>query len=507
MNDPGTALQMRGISKSFPGVKALDDVSLEVRKGEVHVLLGENGAGKSTLMKILSGVYTMDSGDIALNGSPVQINGIKDSQALGISIIHQELNMLAERTIAQNIFMGREPLKSKFFGWVDINKMRTDSKVLLESLGVNLSPDTMVKDLSIAQQQMVEVVKALSIETKILIMDEPTSSLTQKEIDSLFTIVNRLRDAGISIIYISHRMEEIYRIGDRVTVMRDGKIVDTVDVKNSTMDSLVTMMVGRKIEKFYNRSYNKPGGAALRTENLSGLRFRNINIEVKCGEIVGIAGLVGAGRTELVKAIYGYDGIDSGKIFINGKEKDKHTPKDSVMQGIGFLPEDRKNEGLVLDLPIKNNITQASLWKLFKKHVLDDEVELEVATQYHKEMRIASPDVERPVVALSGGNQQKVVLSKWLCTGCELFIFDEPTRGIDVGAKTEIYELMNRLAAQGCAILVISSDQMELLGISDRIYVMSDGEIKAHFTKEEATVEKIVAYAVGNNDKEVKEYA
>ncbi|MDD4494797.1 MAG: sugar ABC transporter ATP-binding protein [Eubacteriales bacterium] len=490
-------LKMSGINKSFPGVKALDDVSLEVKKGEVHVLIGENGAGKSTLMKILAGVYEKDSGTIEFEGKEVDIKNIRDAQHLGISIIHQELNMLTERTVAQNIFLGKEIIKNKLLGMVDEKKMRVQSQKLLAQIGLELSPDTVVKNLSIAQQQMVEVIKALSMETKVLIMDEPTSSLTIKEIDSLFRVVKNLREQGVSIIYISHRMEELFRIGDRVTVMRDGKYVGTREISDTCVDDLVSMMVGRKIENLYARDYQTPGEEVLRTESLTGYRFRNVNITVRSGEIVGLAGLIGAGRTEIGKAIFGYDKILSGKVYHRGKELKRHSPKNSIEEGIGFLPEDRKNEGLVLQAPIKRNIVAASFKKLFPKGILNKKTEHETGELYRKKLRIASPDVVRPAVSLSGGNQQKVVLGKWLCTGAKTLLFDEPTRGIDVGAKQEIYELMNKLAAEGCAILFISSDQMELLGISDRVYVVCEGEIAAHLTREEATMEKVVAYACG----------
>jgi ABC-type sugar transport system ATPase subunit len=494
-----TILLMKNITKSFPGVKALEGVDFTLDKREVHVLLGENGAGKSTLMKILSGVYEKDGGEIFIDNRPVHISGVRDAQNLGISIIHQELNLLPERTIAQNVFFGREPLKKKRFKTIDKRLMRQNCITLLKKMDLNLPPDTIVRDLSIAQQQMVEVVKSLSIETKILIMDEPTSSLTQREIDTLFQIIETLKQGGISIIYISHRMEEIFRIGDRVTVMRDGKSVGTVAVAETNMEELVSMMVGRKLGSLYNRTYNTPGKEALRTEKLSGLRFRNVDIMIRRGEIVGLAGLVGAGRTELVKAIFGYDAIDSGRIFVNEKEVKRSTPKLSVKQRMGFLPEDRKMEGVILPLSIKGNIVQASLSKLFKNGILNQSVEQREGEKYCKEIRIASPDVERAVGVLSGGNQQKVVLAKWLCTGCDILLFDEPTRGIDVGAKQEIYELLDRLAAKGCAILVVSSDQMELLGISDRIYVMRDGEIAANLRRDEASPENIVTYAIGKN--------
>lgn len=499
MSNPEIVLQMKGISKTFPGVKALDDVNFEVRKGEVHVLLGENGAGKSTLMKVLSGIISKDSGEILLDGKPVEIHGISNAQSLGISIIHQELNMLEDRNIAQNIFLGREPVKNRI-GTVNAKKMLSDSKTLLERLEVDLDPKCMVRYLSVAQQQMVEVVKALSIKTKILIMDEPTSSLTKKEIDRLFTIVRSLKAEGISIVYISHRMEEIFEIGDRVTVMRDGRYIGTVPVAETNMNDLITMMVGRKIDNLYGRTSHQPGEEALRTEKLTGLRFRNVSIHVRSGEIVGLGGLVGAGRTELAKAIFGYDRIESGDVFLHGKKVKRHSPKHSVQQGLALLPEDRKSEGLVLEQPVKNNIVQASLHKLFRNHIVNSKVEFDTAEKFRKELRIASPSVLMLVKSLSGGNQQKVVLGKWLCTGCNVLIFDEPTRGIDVGAKAEIYALMNQLAGAGYAILVISSDQLELLGISDRIYVMCEGEITAELSKDEATPELLLTYAIGKEE-------
>lgn len=497
MGDTACILQMQHISKSFPGVKALEDARLDVKRGEVHVLLGENGAGKSTLMKVLAGVYTKDEGEILFEGQKADICSVDDAQRLGISMIHQELNMLPARTVAQNIYMGREPVKNKWLRSVDTQRMVENSRALLDRLGVELDPNVEVKELSIAQQQMVEVAKALSIETKILIMDEPTSSLTQREINALFRIVRSLCSQGIGIIYISHRMEEIFEIGDRVTVMRDGRYIGTVETRNTTMDELVSMMVGRKIGDLYGRKEKKSGSVALETVGLTGLRFRNVNIKVHEGEIVGLGGLVGAGRTELAKAIYGYDRVVEGKIFLYGKEMQKHSPKDSVSAGIGFLPEDRKTEGLIQSHSIRTNILQASMWKYFKGGIVNHKIENEQAEKYREELRIASPDITRSVSALSGGNQQKVVIAKWLATGCRILIFDEPTRGIDVGAKSEIYALMNQLASEGYAILAISSDQKELIGVSDRVYVMKDGEITGELEGNEITAENIVAYAVG----------
>lgn len=500
MGDRNCILEMKHISKSFPGVKALDNARLDVRRGEVHVLLGENGAGKSTLMKVLSGVYTKDEGEVFFEGNPVEIHGVADAQRLGISMIHQELNMLPARTVAQNIYLGREPVKNQWMRNIDEKKMLQDSEELLKKLGVELDPNTEVKEISIAQQQMVEVAKALSNDTKVLIMDEPTSSLTQREIDALFRIVRSLCLQGIGIIYISHRMEEIFEIGDRVTVMRDGQYVGTVDTKKTTMDELIAMMVGRSIGDLYGSKARKPGKIALETKNLSGLRFRNVNIRVREGEIVGIGGLVGAGRTELAKAIFGYDRVESGSIFVYGREMKKHSPKKSVEMGIGFLPEDRKSEGLIQSHAIKTNIMQSSMRKYFKYGLVNKRIESEKAEQYRGELRIACPDVQKRVSALSGGNQQKVVIGKSLCTGCRILIFDEPTRGIDVGAKSEIYALMNELASQGYAILAISSDQKELIGISDRVYVMKDGEVAGELSENEITAENIVMYAVGGEE-------
>jgi ABC-type sugar transport system ATPase subunit len=500
MGQDNVILRLEGITKKFPGVLALDHVNFELKKGEVHVLLGENGAGKSTLMKILSGVYTKDEGKISINGQTVEIRSVKESQSLGISIIYQELNLFPDRTIAQNIFAGREPLKHAFLGQIDEAKLVTESKRLLQMLGLDYDPHMPIRKLSIAEQQMVEVVKALSLDTKILIMDEPTSSLTQKEIKRLFEIIRNLKAQGVSIIYISHRMEEIYEIGDRVTVFRDGKYVDTVSTSEVQMDELVALMVGRKIEKYFNRTYNQPGAEVLRVTNLTGARFRNVNLQVRAGEIVGIAGLVGAGRTEVAKAIFGCDPIDSGEVTFCSQSLQRRSVAYSVKNGMGFLPENRKEEGLILNFSVGKNVVHASLDKLFANKFINDAKETKIAAQFCEELRIKTPDVNRPVKNLSGGNQQKVVVAKWLCAECKFFIFDEPTRGIDVGAKTEIYDLMNELAQNGAAILLISSEQKEILGLCDRIYVMCNGEIVKEFDKDDATQEKVVGYAIGRRE-------
>lgn len=495
MGQQKVLLRAEGITKRFAGMTALNKVQLTVYPGKVNVLLGENGAGKSTLVKIISGVYTRDEGEIWFDGKKVEFTNVKEAQKAGISIIHQELNMLPERTIAQNIFLGREPVKAA--GIVDYKKMAAESKRLLDNLGLDLNPNTLVKDLSIAQQQMVEVTKALSFNLKLLVMDEPTSSLTKKEIDKLFEIVDRLKAQGIGIIYISHRMDELLRVGDQITIMRDGEYIDCVDTENIDMDTVVSKMVGRKIEKLYNRKWNIPGEVVLETKDLCGLRFRNVNIQVRKGEIVSLSGLVGAGRTEVAKAIFGYDPVTGGKYIFNGEEVTKPTPKKSVRRGMAFLPEDRKHEGLLLRKSIKENTISASLFKYFPNGILNGKKETEVAEKYRKELKIATTNVEKLAGELSGGNQQKVVIGKWLATDNKFFIFDEPTRGIDVGAKAEIYQLLDRLASEGAAILMISSEMNEVIGLSDRIYVMYEGEVMGEFNHENATQEAVVAKSVG----------
>lgn len=495
MEEQKVLLRAEGITKRFAGMTALDKVQLTVYPGKVNVLLGENGAGKSTLVKIIAGVYTRDEGDIWFDGQKVEFTNVREAQKAGVSIIHQELNMLPERTVAQNIFLGREPVKAA--GIVDYKKMAVESKKLLDNLGLDLNPNTLVKNLSIAQQQMVEVTKALSFNLKLLIMDEPTSSLTKKEIDKLFEIVDRLKAQGIGIIYISHRMDELLRVGDQITIMRDGEYIDCVDTKNADMDEIVSKMVGRKIEKLYNRHWNEPGDVVLETKDLCGLRFRNVNIKVRKGEIVSLSGLVGAGRTEVAKALFGYDPVTGGKYIFNGREVTKPVPKKSVRMGMAFLPEDRKSEGLLLRKSIKENMISASLFKYFPKGILNGKIEAQVGETYRKELKIATTNIEKKAGELSGGNQQKVVIGKWLATDNKFFIFDEPTRGIDVGAKAEIYQLLDRLALEGAAILMISSELNEVIGLSDRIYVMYEGEVMGEFSHENATQEAIVAQSVG----------
>lgn len=475
-NTNSVLLEFKKVRKEFPGVVAVNDVSFDIRKGEVHIIIGENGAGKSTLVKMVSGIYPIGGGELYLDGKRYAPENVVDAQAHGVNMIHQELNMMVNRTVAQNVFIGREPQKGLL---VDERKMNADCKQLLESIEIDIAPTTMVRDLSIAQQQMVEVAKALSTNNKLLIMDEPTSSLTQKEIDELFRITRKLRSEGVAVVYISHRMQELLEIGDRVTVMRDGCYVGTRNVKDITMGDLIPMMVGRKIDNVYNREYNEAGREILHTEDLEGYRFRHVNINVHEGEIVGFAGLVGAGRTELVKALFGYDPILGGKVYLNGKEiKIKgHCPAKAIEDGVALLPEDRKSEGLLLDMSIKENVALANLRSMFKHGVVKTKHIDELADKSVKDLRVMTTSIEKKVYNLSGGNQQKVVIAKWLATKSGLIIFDEPTRGIDVGAKSEIYTIMNNLAKEGNAIIMISSDLPELLGVADRVYVMKDGEI------------------------------
>ncbi|MGP1588278.1 sugar ABC transporter ATP-binding protein [Oribacterium sp. oral taxon 102] len=495
--DGNVILKMSHITKRFPGTLALDDVQLVCEKGKVHVLLGENGAGKSTLVKIISGVYSLDEGEMWYDGETVHYSGVRETIDKGISMIHQELNLLSERTIAQNIFIGHEPRVTGAPWLIDYKKMVRESEALLRNLGVELDPNMFVKELSIAQRQMVEVVKALSNKIKLLIMDEPTSSLTQKEIDKLFEIVERLKKDGVAIIYISHRMDEIKRIGDQVTIMRDGRYIGTLDAKTMELDDAVAMMVGRKISKMYVRNYRKPGKTILKTDNLCGLRFRNINISVCEGEIVSLSGLIGAGRTEIAKALFGYEPIVQGSYSLFDRKIGHPTPKESIRSGMAFLPEDRKTEGLILSMSIRENTVSASLKKTFPNCILDEAKETAAGNKYKEMLRIAAPDVNKLVGELSGGNQQKVAVGKWLHTGCRFLIFDEPTRGIDIGAKAEIYQLMDKLVNEGYGILMISSELNEVIGMSDRVYIMQEGEIRGELSREELTQQKIMAKAIG----------
>ncbi len=489
-------LEMRHIRKKFPGVIALDDVDFELCPGEVHILLGENGAGKSTLMKILSGAYQKTDGQIVLDGNEVEIRNPKHAQTLGISTIYQEFNLIPHLSVAENIFLGREP--SRLPGLINQRAIFQDAKRALSGLGLALDPRRLVKELRVAEQQMVEVAKALSLDARILIMDEPTAALTEHEIKDLFVIIRALKAKGVSVVYISHRMEELFEIGDRVTVLRDGRSVGTYNVRGMSKSELIRLMVNRELTDLFPKKKAERGAEVLRVESLcSRDGLNNINFTLHKGEVLGIAGLLGAGRTELARAIFGLDRITSGTIYVKGEPQRIGSPRAAINAGLGFLTEDRKSQGLVLPLSVKENLCLSSVDKFSAWGVMRPSAEDQAADRYVKELRIKTPSLDQKVVFLSGGNQQKVVLSKWLCSEAEVFIFDEPTRGVDVGAKTEIYQLMNRLTAAGVAIIMISSELLEVLGMSDRILVMRGGEIAGEFTAAEATQEKILQCALG----------
>ncbi|MCX5735554.1 MAG: sugar ABC transporter ATP-binding protein [candidate division NC10 bacterium] len=489
-------LQAKQITKTFPGVLALDGVDFDLSPGEVHVLLGENGAGKSTLMKVLAGAYQPDAGAISLNGRPVRLASPRQAQKHGVGIIYQEFNLVPYMNVAQNIFLGRFPHR---FGLLDQARMHAESRALLDSLNMDIDTRARVVSLGVAQQQMVEVAKTLSVDSRILIMDEPTAALTDREIEQLFAAIHRLKQRGIGIIYISHRLQEVHQIGDRVTVLRDGKYIGTRQVGQVTVDELIAMMVGRTITHLFPRDYQPRGAEAVRVAGLaSGSRLRGVSLALHSGEIVGLAGLVGAGRTELARAIYGADPYETGQVYVFGRPVKAASPDKMVQLGMGLLPEDRKTQGLAMILSLSENVVLASLRRLFPRRFVDMGKEREVVAEYIRDLRIATPSPKRLVQFLSGGTQQKVVLAKWLCTHSKIFIFDEPTRGIDVGAKAEIHGFMNELVKQGAAVLMISSDLPEILGMSDRIYVMRQGRIVAEVDREQATQERIVAYAMGH---------
>ncbi len=474
-----TILTAHGISKLFPGVKALDSVDFDLRAGEVHILVGENGAGKSTLSKCLLGAYIPEEGEIVFQGETMHFQSARDALEKGIAAVYQEFTLVPYLNVAQNIFLNRE-YKTKL-GLTDHKRMEQEARALLKTLNCDyINVTQMVKKLSVAQQQMVEIAKALSFRPRVIIFDEPTATLSEREICSLFEQIHKLKAAGIGIVYVSHRMQEFARIGDRITILRDGKKIATVGIYEKTSEQLVNMMVGRDISQVYHRSENQRGGIALKTTALCDKagRVKNVNIHVRHGEIVGVAGLVGAGRTELAKLIFGIDPIASGTLEIDGKQlTGKHTPLRMVKYNVGMVCEDRKRQGLALKDSIAWNIMAVSLRRYFPRQFINHKKMYGICGEYRKKFRIASPDIYRPCRLLSGGNQQKVVLAKWLSNNPEIIIFDEPTRGIDVGAKMEIYALMDQLAVEGKAILMISSELPEVIGMSDRIYVMYNGSI------------------------------
>jgi ribose transport system ATP-binding protein len=489
-------LEASGISKQFPGTLALDNVQLDLLPGEIHAVVGENGAGKSTLMKILSGVYTADRGEIRFEGQPIAPSNPREALALGIAIVHQELSLVPPLTVAENIYPGRLPKNA--LGFVKFGQLYRQSAEIFRRLNMNIDPHTLVSDLSIAKQQMVEIAKALSMDAKVLILDEPTSALTEREVDILFDLLRRLAAQGVGILYISHKLDEIFALTDRVTVLRDGKYIGTVKTGDVTIDQIIRMMVGRELgHMFPDKGRVEPQPLLeVRDLRLPGASTSN-NFALRAGEVVGFAGLIGSGRTELARAIFGADARESGQIFLEGKPVTIDTPSQAIRHHIGYLPEDRKAAGLFLEMSLKFNIESANRQAVTSGGFIDPGKERALAMEYIEQLNIATSGPDQEVRRLSGGNQQKALVAKWLAIKPMVLIVDEPTRGVDVGAKSEIHHLLRRLADSGVAVMMISSELPEILGMSDRVLVMHEGTIVAEIPGSEATEEKIMQYASG----------
>lgn len=497
--DDAILLRMENISKAFPGVQALLDVTFEVRASEIHGLIGENGAGKSTLMKILTGVYEKDSGHLYIRGEPVEIRGPHHAQELGITIIYQEFNLMPNLTVAENVFIGREPNRFRFIRWGDLHRQTQE---LMDLLDIHLSPKETVRDLSVAEQQMVEIAKALSIQARIIIMDEPTSALTDTEVDSLFRIMRSLKEQGLGVIFISHRLEEVFEICDRITVLRDGENVGTRNTDDVTEDEVISMMVGRVLGDLFQKEAREPAeGIVLDVRNVTrtgtvldphAIALDNISFTLRQGEILGLAGLIGSGRTDLARAIFGADPMDRGEIYIDGRRVEINSPEDAIRHGIGFVPEDRKTQALILGMAVRKNISLPKLGDLTTYGFVNGAEEEQVVRHYVDTLQIRTPSLDQQVMYLSGGNQQKVVIAKWLALQPKILIMDEPTRGIDVGAKAEVHGLMNELAQQGVGIIMISSELPEILGMSDRILCMRQGRVVGVLDRDEATAELVM---------------
>ena len=489
-------IEMRGIDKSFGGNAVLKNAGFLLDDGEVHALMGENGAGKSTLMKILTGVYTKDAGQVIVDGKEVCYNNPQEAEKAGIVFIHQELNVLFDLTVEENMFLGKEI--KKVFGICDRKAMRKRVQEILDMLGVDIDPTQRMDELSIGQQQMIEIAKALMVDAKVLIMDEPTAALTQSETEVLFKVVNSLRKKGVSIVYISHRMEEIFELCDRITILRDGTYIDTKRIADIDMNDIVKMMIGREIGERYPVRNSKIGDVAFEVKNLNCPgAFENVSFEVRAGEVLGVSGLMGAGRTEIMQAIFGNMPNVTGQLFLDGKEIKNKNPQQAIQNGIGFITEDRKVEGLMLEESIMKNISLANLGRISNGGVINKKKEQELVNKGIEELRIRCFGPQHECNNLSGGNQQKVIFAKWIYTNPKVLILDEPTRGVDIGAKKEIYNIINELTAKGVAIIMVSSELPEVLGISDRVMVVREGEVRGILNKEEANQESIMTLATG----------
>lgn len=494
-NDLKPLVQLKSIYKSFPGVKVLNNVSINFYSGKVHVLLGENGAGKSTIIKIITGIYKKDDGEVIVDGVVQNFSGIKQSKDLGISVIHQELSVIDDLMVYENIFLGREFKKN---GFIDKRKAILETQKLFDAIGILINPKSYIRDLTNGDKQMVEIVRAISQNSRLVIMDEPTSSLSEKEVSSLFKVINRLKSENVGVIYISHKLKEIVEIGDTLTVLRDGVVVNTLPVNDVTEDEMVTMMVGREIKNYYYKAlinYNVEQKVVLETKNLTrNGYFDNVSFKLYQGEILGVAGLIGAGRTEIVRAIFSADRADSGFTYINGTNVTKKTSKDIIKLGVGLIPEDRKQQGLLLEKNLKENISLASLYENSKKGFINFSWEQQSSKEYIKKLKIKTPSENFITKNLSGGNQQKVVIAKWLLANSNILIMDEPTRGIDVNAKSEIYYLMKLFVENGGSIVLISSELTEIIGCSNRVIVIRDGKLTGTLEKD-ITEENIMKLA------------
>ena len=491
-------IEMKGIDKAFGSNQVLKNAGFFLKDGEVHALMGENGAGKSTLMKILTGVYTRDAGTVLVDGKEVVYKNPQEAEKAGIVFIYQELNVLFDLTVEENLFMGKEITKG--FGICDKKAMRAKAKEVMDKMGVNIPVDAVISDLSVGQQQMVEICKALMADAKVIIMDEPTAALTASETRGLFEVINSLRKKGVSIVYISHRMEEIFELCDRITVLRDGEYVGTENIAEIDLDHVVQMMIGRTIGERFPKRESHIGAEVLRVEGLtSGKLFKDIHFDVKAGEVLGVSGLMGAGRTEIMQALFGNLPLDSGKIFIDGKEVTIKNPRQAIANGIGFITEDRKVEGLLLEKSIAENIHIANLGKVSNGFVLNKEKQLNLVKKGIEEFKVRCFGPEHECGNLSGGNQQKIVLAKWVYTDPKILILDEPTRGVDIGAKKEIYNIINQMAADGVAVIMVSSELPEVLGMSDRIAVVHEGKITGILDAAEADQAKVMTLATGGS--------